>query len=306
MNSESGTNGRIEVIWNPRPEPLTPCGVAVRDEAARVLARRLLTRGPEELSRLQGVHAPGLLVVMGEEQELPWVDGSVYLGREPGANRLLIPTTLACSVSLPLLERALCRQVEAFQLAACPSARVEPDYQSGRGARYRARNPDPLAGGEPLMELPRALMPWAEWLDLFPAELIAPIGELIRRLDMAIGPLHAKGQPGQDEPNGFDGIARRGDYDRLLLSEWLLADEAPDEFLRRATMNEHVFLEPARIAPAGARCSVALFDAGPNQLGAPRLAHLAALIVLARRAQAIGAQFHGACCRRKRETCARK
>lgn len=141
------------------------------------------------------------------------------------------------------------------------------------------------------MELPRALMPWAEWLDLFPTELIAPVGELVRRLDLAIGPLRTPTQPGQGEPNGFDGIARRGDYDRLLLSEWLLADEAPDEFLRRAAMNEHVFLEPARIAPAGARCSVALFDAGPNQLGAPRLAHLAALIVLARRAQAIGAQF---------------
>ena len=141
------------------------------------------------------------------------------------------------------------------------------------------------------MELPRALMPWTEWLDLFPAELVAPVGELIRRLDLAIGPLHAPGQPGQDEPNGFEGIARRGDYDRLLLSEWLLADEAPDEFLRRAIMNEHVFLQPARIAPGGARCSVALFDAGPNQLGAPRLAHLAALIVLARRAQARGAEF---------------
>ena len=93
-----------------------PCGVAVRDHAARILARRLLTRPSEELARLQGVHAPGLLLVLGEARDLPWVDGSVYLGREAGANRLLIPTTLACSLSLSLLERALCRQVEAWQL----------------------------------------------------------------------------------------------------------------------------------------------------------------------------------------------
>ena len=113
---ESESSAFVNVHWNLRPEPLTPRGVAVRDHAALALARRLLTGRPEALARLQGVHAPGLLVVLGDEQELPWVDGSVYLGREAGANRLLIPTTLACSVSLPLLERALCRQVEAWQL----------------------------------------------------------------------------------------------------------------------------------------------------------------------------------------------
>ena len=40
--------------------------------------------------------------------------------------------------------------------------------------------------------------------------------------------------------------------------------------------------------PAGSRISVAVFDAGPDQLGSPRIAQLAALIVLARRAEAAG------------------
>lgn len=116
-------NGKIEVVWRARPEPLTPCGVAVREESARVLAQRLLTRRPEELARLQGVHAPGLLVLLGEADDLPWVDGSVYLGREIGAAHLLIPTTLTCSTPLPLLERALCRQASEFQwpLALLPA-----------------------------------------------------------------------------------------------------------------------------------------------------------------------------------------
>src|SRR5207249_6830439 len=69
------------------------------------------------------------------------------------------------------------------------------------------------------------------------------------------------------------------------------AGEAPDEFTRRAAMGEHAFLQVARREPAGARVSVALFDGGPNQLGAPRLVHLAALIVLARRAEVAGAPF---------------
>ncbi|HSF41213.1 MAG TPA: hypothetical protein VLT87_15555, partial [Thermoanaerobaculia bacterium] len=47
----------------------------------------------------------------------------------------------------------------------------------------------------------------------------------------------------------------------------------------------------ARPVPGGSHLSVALFDAGPGQLGSPRIAQLAALIVLARRAEAAGVRF---------------
>jgi hypothetical protein len=141
------------------------------------------------------------------------------------------------------------------------------------------------------MELPRALMPWSVWLELFPREVVQSFGSMLQRLDRAVGPLHVRSETGQGEPDGFDGLTRRGSYERLLLTEWLLADEMPDEFIRRAIMGEHAFYQVARREPAGSRLSVALFDAGPNQLGSPRLAHLAALIVLARRAQAAGAEF---------------
>src|SRR5262249_5457795 len=67
--------------------------------------------------------------------------------------------------------------------------------------------------------------------------------------------------------------------------------EAPEEFLRRAATGEHTFLRLARPEPRGSRRSVVLFDAGPGQLGSPRIAQLAALIVLARRAQAADARF---------------
>jgi hypothetical protein len=141
------------------------------------------------------------------------------------------------------------------------------------------------------MEMPRALMPWATWLELFPREILQSFGPMLQRLDRAVGPLRVKSETGSGEPDGFDGLTRRGSYERLLLTEWLLADELPDEFLRRAVMGEHAFYQVARREPAGSRLSVALFDAGPNQLGSPRLAHLAALIVLARRAEAAGAEF---------------
>lgn len=141
------------------------------------------------------------------------------------------------------------------------------------------------------MELPRPLAPWASALELFRPELIPALGPMVQRLHLAIGPLRARGHHTRGELDGYEGIDRRGDYSRLLISEWLLAEEAPDEFVRRATMREQGFLRPAYREPAGARVSVALCDTGPNQLGAPRLAQMAALIVLARRAETAGALF---------------
>lgn len=140
-------------------------------------------------------------------------------------------------------------------------------------------------------KLPRELAPWAGELTIFPRDLAVSIGPWVRALSLAIGPLRTAVGRGSGEPDGFSGLARRGGYERLLASEWLLADEAPDEFLRRAASSEHAFFALARRHPAPAATSVAIFDAGPDALGSPRLAHLAALVVLARRAAAAKARF---------------
>jgi hypothetical protein len=101
----------IPLNWRLRAAPLDPVGMAVRGEAARRLAQRLLARDDEALGRLSGVAAPDLLpdflMVLGEAADLPWVDGAVYLGRDADAPSLLLPTTREPAVPLPLVERAL-------------------------------------------------------------------------------------------------------------------------------------------------------------------------------------------------------
>lgn len=131
--------------------------------------------------------------------------------------------------------------------------------------------------------LPRALAPWAEPLSLFPPELALALAPLLPRLAGLLG--RSGRSPGDaGDPDGFDGLARRGPYERLLASEWLLLTEAPEEFLRRVAASEHAFLRLAHRPPPAGRDIVALFDAGPDQLGVPRIVHLAILIVLAARA----------------------
>ncbi|MHA7627534.1 LpqB family beta-propeller domain-containing protein [Corallococcus sp. M7] len=139
--------------------------------------------------------------------------------------------------------------------------------------------------------LPPALRPWAAQLSLFPEDLARHLGPHVARLSAAVGTLRPRGEAEGGEPQGYDGLSRRGPFDRLLVSEWLWALEAPEELVRRAAFGELSFLKPAFRQPQGARRTVVLLDVGPDQLGLPRIAHLALLVVLARRAEAVGAAF---------------
>jgi hypothetical protein len=141
------------------------------------------------------------------------------------------------------------------------------------------------------MKLPASLTPWAQQLRIFPNEIRLALGAMAQKISPFVAPLRVQEEISNREPNGYDGVARRGIYERLLLSELSLADEIPEEFIRRAVMGEHLFLNLARTAPSAKRVSVALFNAGAEQLGTPRIAHLAALIVLARRAGSVQAAF---------------
>ncbi|MDY0836074.1 hypothetical protein [Pseudomonas sp. SED1] len=141
------------------------------------------------------------------------------------------------------------------------------------------------------MQLPDSLQPWSQWLEWFAPDHLPLFADLLGRLNPLLGPLRGRQQGGVPEPDGLGDLQRRGPYERLLSSEWLLAEEVPDEFLRRAAVGEHMFLAPQYRAREANRLMVVLFDAGPLQLGAARLVHLALLILLARRAAEAGAEL---------------
>ena len=72
--------------------------------AAVKLARRLVERP----LKLTGVRCEGRLVLLGEE--LPWVDGVVYLGREHPLDAVLLPTHLEPDWPVSWIAQALQRQ----------------------------------------------------------------------------------------------------------------------------------------------------------------------------------------------------
>lgn len=135
---------------------------------------------------------------------------------------------------------------------------------------------------------PKGLEAWEPELALFSRELVGHLSSLSERLFNAIGPLPVRSEQRVDEPNGYGALSRRGPYERLLVSEWALQLEAPDEFIRRASSGEQLFIELERRAPAGALEAWLLLDTGPSQLGMPRIAQLAALVAFTRRAREAG------------------
>ncbi len=111
-----------ELRLRPRAAPLTPRAAVAEGAVALRLARALLARDDAALARLSGVAAPGLLLVTGPEEALPWVDGVRYLGTDPEAPALLLPTALEPELPAALVERAL---LTAAAGAATPLALLE-------------------------------------------------------------------------------------------------------------------------------------------------------------------------------------
>ena len=142
------------------------------------------------------------------------------------------------------------------------------------------------------IKLPHKLAAWESQLRIFPEEIALALGPLIQKIAALLGPFPHHHEEGHAVPDGFAGLDKHGTYDRLIASDWLLADELPEEFMRRSVMGEHLFWKLAWREPAQTGGTLVLFDAGPEQLGAPRLLHLAALAVFDARARMAKANFN--------------
>jgi len=132
------------------------------------------------------------------------------------------------------------------------------------------------------MTLPEALRPWAPTLSTMDLDLATALGPLLKDLDEFITAATAT-HPHTGEPDGFGGIGLRGEPERILVSEWALAEHFPHEFLRKAATGELLHTTPEFVERHRKGQAAVLVDAGPDQLGAARLVQLAALVVLRRR-----------------------
>jgi hypothetical protein len=112
----------IAVTWHPRETPLPAVAAVAVGSHSQALARRLLEYTEERLAALRGAATADAIVVLGPEDHLPWADGVVYLGREPAAPGLLVPTHSTPDVPIALLEAAVLRRIDGPPVAVVPEA----------------------------------------------------------------------------------------------------------------------------------------------------------------------------------------
>lgn len=126
----------IAVRWSARTEPLVPHAVCAHGAAANALAKRILARSPQSIEHLRYVAADRFLLVLGEPNNLPWADGSIYLGRE-GTCTMYIPTLLSPSVHPLLLERALLKSIDDLKapFAVLPENSLVVPVAAAQGIR---------------------------------------------------------------------------------------------------------------------------------------------------------------------------
>ena len=124
-NRISTVSELISIVWTLRNEALLPVAVAAFGDAARTLLRRCLARDDKDLALLRGIwvelpieHGPGPhlakpgvdsygVIIAGDAELLPWVDGAFYFGQDADAPSLLLPCALEPSVPIPLFEKVL-------------------------------------------------------------------------------------------------------------------------------------------------------------------------------------------------------
>ena len=102
--------------WGDRAEPLRAGGALARGVARNALVRRLLALSDEALAGLSGVAGGDLVVVLGD---VPWADGVTWLGADPAAPGVWLPTN-----RVPMLPLGLVTQVVA-RSATLPAVYVE-------------------------------------------------------------------------------------------------------------------------------------------------------------------------------------
>ncbi len=95
------------VHWHPRDPPLAVAGVLGRGVVARRLAATLVDRGTGDDVGVEVHLGRDVLVAVGAEGRLGWVDGAVWLGRD---GPLLCPTVLRPIVPAGLVAAAVARR----------------------------------------------------------------------------------------------------------------------------------------------------------------------------------------------------
>lgn len=95
------------IAWQTRPTALTPAGLVAPATLAPALLSLLRLSEARQLSALSVVATRDLIVLLGDNDALPWLDGARYCAPDPDARNLWTPTHLAPALPVDLVQTNL-------------------------------------------------------------------------------------------------------------------------------------------------------------------------------------------------------
>lgn len=110
---------RTPIRWVPRGIPLVASGMVVEGSPARALALRL-ARDPEALAPLRCLAGPNVLCVLGQDADLPWIDGATFVAPDPECESLWTPCYQRTEVAPRLVADALAPQLGTRPFVVIP------------------------------------------------------------------------------------------------------------------------------------------------------------------------------------------
>lgn len=110
----------MRLDWRDRELALIPAAVLGLGALGATLAGAFERAPADRVGRLRRIDAPGAVLVLGEQADLPWFEGAMYLGYDPGAPRLLLPCLLDPGCPPDLLEQACARRAPAHRWLLWP------------------------------------------------------------------------------------------------------------------------------------------------------------------------------------------
>ncbi len=138
----------IDWNWRARQEPGQPQAAVAWGQAAVRLHARLFRMTDEQTSRLQATTNRDVLIVTGNADDLPWVEGVDYACTEPATPGLWLPTSWEPDAPLDLIGQALLGRFARAPLLLwhAPEAVVPLDRCLPVTARHLQRIQDEWAG----------------------------------------------------------------------------------------------------------------------------------------------------------------
>lgn len=109
-----------DITWHQRPVPLVSGGMLIPAKFKSQLYQYLEQITAKQRNNLRASCDSNVILLLGEQHNLPWLPESLYLGKDERAPHLWLPTHVEPSVPIDLLDKAIAAQFGEKQFALSP------------------------------------------------------------------------------------------------------------------------------------------------------------------------------------------